>query len=133
MSEREYITRSIDYLGNLGSRLRDLQGYDTLAYELIQNADDAEGANEMIFDVREDSVVVDNNGVFADCGQPENEHCPWTDKSDLKHKCDYGTVGDMMKDSCALGTVRSITKPNVECEHATGKFILKRGCEYRTG
>lgn len=89
MSDQEYLSRSIDYLGNLGSRLRDLQGYDTLAYELIQNADDARNANEMIFDVREDSVVVDNNGVFADCGEPNSEHCPWINDSDRKHKCDF--------------------------------------------
>jgi hypothetical protein len=47
----QYISRGIDYRGHLASRLRDLEGFDTLAYELIQNADDAEGVSKISFDI----------------------------------------------------------------------------------
>jgi hypothetical protein len=36
-----YKAQDVNYLGFLEAQLRDLQGIDTLAYELIQNADDA--------------------------------------------------------------------------------------------
>lgn len=70
--------RSINYLGQLGSKLRDLRGFSTLAHELIQNADDAEGATSMAFDFRPESLVVDNDGVFTDCGdlRADGEECP---------------------------------------------------------
>ena len=44
MSAPQYLSRGIDYLGDLGAKLRDLQGYKTLANELIQNADDVPDA-----------------------------------------------------------------------------------------
>jgi hypothetical protein len=51
------LSRGIDYLGDLGAKLRDLQGFATLAYELIQNADDA-GAGWMSFDICEAALIV---------------------------------------------------------------------------
>jgi hypothetical protein len=59
-------TLEADFIGTLAKVLTDLQGYETLAHELIQNADDAAGegdhpgATSMRFDVREDAVVVSN-------------------------------------------------------------------------
>lgn len=38
-------------LGNIRSHLAGLQGYDVMALELIQNADDAK-AEEIVFDIR---------------------------------------------------------------------------------
>ena len=67
MSGPEYLSRGIDYLGDLGAKLRDLRGYRTLAHELIQNADDAKRTASMSFDVGDDALVVDNDGVFSDC------------------------------------------------------------------
>ena len=67
-------TLEADFIGTLAKVLTDLQGYETLAHELIQNADDAAGegdhpgATSMRFDVREDAVVVSNDGVFSFCG-----------------------------------------------------------------
>ena len=71
--------RGFHYLGNLGSRLADLQGYSTLAQELIQNADDVGNAGFLRFDIRKDALVVDNGGVFRSCGQLESYDCPWLD------------------------------------------------------
>ena len=63
MASSTFLSRSIDYLGDLGAKLRDLQGYGTLTHELIQNADDAP-ASWMSFDIRQDALVLDNDGVF---------------------------------------------------------------------
>ncbi|MDQ3820330.1 MAG: hypothetical protein M3362_21980 [Acidobacteriota bacterium] len=64
MSENEYL-QTIDYLGFLNAELRGLKGISTLAYELIQNADDAQ-ASEIAFDVSYDALIVENDALFAD-------------------------------------------------------------------
>ncbi|MBF0412867.1 MAG: DUF3883 domain-containing protein [Desulfamplus sp.] len=84
-----FLSRGIDYLGDLGAKLRDLRGYKTLAHELIQNADDVPDATSMVFDVRDEELIVDNDGVFSDCGQIEEMDCPWREDSNKKHKCDF--------------------------------------------
>ena len=86
MTSATFLSRGIDYLGDLGAKLRDLQGYRTLAHELIQNADDAADATLMIFDVREDALVVDNDGVFSDCQQIEDSECPWKLDASRQHR-----------------------------------------------
>lgn len=63
--------RDIDYLGEIGRILRDLTGYSTLAYELIQNADDDGSATRLTFDVRHDALIVEHDGVFSDCGDQD--------------------------------------------------------------
>ncbi|MCI0462274.1 MAG: hypothetical protein L0Z62_35425 [Gemmataceae bacterium] len=83
------LSRGIDYLGDLGAKLRDLQGFATLAHELIQNADDALGAGRMSFDVCEDALVVDNDGSFSDCDQVEADECPWKLDPSKGHRCDF--------------------------------------------
>ncbi len=89
MGNTGFLSRSIDYLGDLGAKLRDLQGYRTLVHELIQNADDVASANQMIFDVRNEALVVDNNGVFSDCGLVEASTCPWQTDGEHNHRCDF--------------------------------------------
>jgi len=89
MSEPTFLSRGIDYLGDLGAKLSDLRGYRTLAYELIQNADDATGATWMSFDVRGDALVVDNDGVFSDCRHIEQPECPWKTDQSRQHRCDF--------------------------------------------
>ena len=80
----------MDYLGDLGAKLRDLRGYATLAHELIQNADDAPGALSMSFDVRTDALIVDNDGLFSDCGKAEDEdECPWKVDPNIGYRCDF--------------------------------------------
>src|SRR2546430_445612 len=81
--EPTYLSRGTDHLGSLQRTLRDLVGYRTLANELIQNADDAGSANEsnratsLIFDVRRDALIVDNDGRFSDCGAVQAPVCGW--------------------------------------------------------
>src|SRR5207244_2891073 len=83
-----YLSRGIDHLGDLGAKLRDLQGYRTLAYELIQNADDARDTTAMSFDVSEEALIVDNDGVFSDCGNVKAADCPWSEDPIYCHRCD---------------------------------------------
>ncbi len=59
ITPRRSLSRGIDYLGDLGAKLRDLQGFATLAHELIQNADDAPGAGRMTFAVSPTALIVD--------------------------------------------------------------------------
>ncbi|MBN2465967.1 DUF3883 domain-containing protein [candidate division WOR-3 bacterium] len=81
------LSRSTNHMGNIEARLRDLRGFATLAYELIQNADDAGGATEIRFDVRDDALVVDNDGVFTDCNHQDAVSCPWKEAGG--HRCDF--------------------------------------------
>ena len=64
--ESRFLSRGIDYLGDLGAKLKDLQGYATLAHELLQNADDALGVSTFTFDVRPHALVVDNDATFSE-------------------------------------------------------------------
>ena len=45
----EFLSRGFDHLGNLREKLGNLQGFKTLAHELIQNADDVRGATTIVF------------------------------------------------------------------------------------
>ncbi|MDX1665205.1 MAG: hypothetical protein R3272_15540, partial [Candidatus Promineifilaceae bacterium] len=68
--EFTYRGQEISYLGFLETQLRDMQGVATLAYELIQNADDVRGpagepgSSWIVFDVREEALVVESDGLF---------------------------------------------------------------------
>lgn len=84
--EPTFLSRGIDYLEDLGAKLRDLKGFTTLANELLQNADDAH-ATEIVFHVTEEALVVDNNGVFSDCGAVESAQCPF--RQTKNHMCDF--------------------------------------------
>ena len=88
MASSRFLSRSIDYLGDLGAKLRDLQGYRTLAHELIQNADDAP-AEWMSFDIWQDALILDNDGVFADCKDIEASECPWIHNGINDRICDF--------------------------------------------
>jgi hypothetical protein len=77
-----YRSQDVDYLGFLEAQLRDLQGGATLAYELIQNADDvgagdgaAHGeagaddggaASRLTFDVTDEALMIENDGRFRE-------------------------------------------------------------------
>ena len=67
-----YKSQSVNYLGFLAKELGDLRGPSSLAYELIQNADDAKddslklSATRIVFDIRKDALVVSNDAVFRD-------------------------------------------------------------------
>ncbi|MEJ2747871.1 MAG: hypothetical protein P8183_08170 [Anaerolineae bacterium] len=66
-----YKSQDVNYLGFLEAQLRDLHGIATLAYELIQNADDVLGdengrfpATRLIFNITDEALIVANDGVF---------------------------------------------------------------------
>lgn len=65
-----FLSQTVDYLGFLQAKLRDLHGIATLVYELVQNADDVKddqgqpGATRITFDVCEDVLLVENDGRF---------------------------------------------------------------------
>jgi hypothetical protein len=70
VDEFSYKSQDVDYLGFLEAQLRDLHGIDSLAYELIQNADDVKdedgraATTYISFDVLDEALIVDNDGVF---------------------------------------------------------------------
>ena len=70
--EPRYISQGVDYLGFLSQQIGDLRGPKTLAYELIQNADDAKDhsgqfvATRITFDIRDDALIVSNDAVFRE-------------------------------------------------------------------
>ena len=78
-------------LGNIRSHLQGLQGFDTMALELIQNADDAK-AKQIVFDVREDGLFVWNSGIFTYCGELDKKPCPHYKTE--KYSCDFHRISD---------------------------------------
>ena len=78
-------------LGNIRSHLAGLQGYDVMALELIQNADDAK-AEEIIFDITDDGLLVRNSGHFTYCGDLYKS-CAYL--ADGNYKCDYHRITDV--------------------------------------
>jgi hypothetical protein len=83
-----YRAQDVDYLGFLEGQLRDLQGIETLAYELVQNADDVkdeEGrplTSRITFDVRDDALVVENDGAFRSVDFARLQNIAGGDKRD---------------------------------------------------
>lgn len=85
-----YLPRGVDHLGFIEAKLRDLRGFATLAYELIQNADDAKAnATVISFNICDDALIVDNDGKFSDCGHIEKHLCPWKSDHTVRHSCDF--------------------------------------------
>src|SRR5688572_14794852 len=79
-------------LGTIRSHLAGLQGYDVMALELIQNADDAK-AQEITFDVTDRGLWVRNSASFTYCGDLAAAECR------LQHSegysCDYHRIVDV--------------------------------------
>lgn len=78
-------------LGNIRSHLAGLQGYDVMALELIQNADDAK-AEEIVFDITDTGLLVRNSGQFTYCGDLEK---PCASLAEGNYKCDYHRITDV--------------------------------------
>ena len=79
-------------LGTIRSHLAGLQGYDVMALELIQNADDA-AAEEITFDVTDDGLWVRNSGTFDYCGNLHANMCPFQESEG--YSCDYHRIVDV--------------------------------------
>lgn len=78
-------------LGNIRSHLAGLQGYDVMALELIQNADDAK-AESVVFDVTDQGLVVFNSGQFTYCGDLHTRPCGFNAANN--YSCDYHRIAD---------------------------------------
>ncbi|HGJ8933628.1 TPA: DUF3883 domain-containing protein [Pseudomonas aeruginosa] len=78
-------------LGNIRSHLAGLQGYDVMALELIQNADDAK-AEEIVFDITDSGLLVRNSGQFTYCGDLDK---PCALLAEGNYKCDYHRITDV--------------------------------------
>ena len=87
-------SQTIDFLGFLRGQLQGLQGIPTLCYELIQNADDVRdeqgnpAATRITFDVCDDALWVENDGVFREIDFERMQRISWGDKSQ-----EAGTTG----------------------------------------
>jgi hypothetical protein len=79
-------------LGNIRSHLAGLQGYDVMALELLQNADDAK-AQEVIFDITDRGLLVRNSGQFTYCGDLKTRPCSFIASNN--YGCDYHRIADV--------------------------------------
>lgn len=79
-------------LGNIRSHLAGLQGYDVMALELIQNADDAK-AEEISFDITDSGLMVRNSGQFTYCGDLHSRPCGFVATNN--YSCDYHRIADV--------------------------------------
>ena len=80
-------------LGNIRSHLAGLQGFDVMALELIQNADDAK-AEKIIFDITDNGLVVTNSGQFTYCGELNKRPCKFI-QNESDYSCDYHRIVDV--------------------------------------
>lgn len=85
-SEPTYLSREWAHVENIARELAELEGVPSLANELIQNADDAH-ATVMRFDIRDDALVVWNDGSFTRCDDLSRTECGLTGGGG--HKCDF--------------------------------------------
>lgn len=79
-------------LGNIRSHLAGLQGYDVMALELIQNADDAK-ADSVVFDITDRGLLVVNSGKFTYCGDLHTRPCRFIASNN--YSCDYHRIADV--------------------------------------
>ncbi|AOW15537.1 hypothetical protein LPB72_07195 [Hydrogenophaga crassostreae] len=79
-------------LGNIKSHLAGLQGYDVMALELIQNADDAKAAS-IVFDITDRGLLVINSGQFTYCGDLRTRPCGFVDSTN--YSCDFHRIADV--------------------------------------
>jgi hypothetical protein len=82
------LSRAVDHLGFIRQILRELAGYTTLAFELIQNADDIEHATRLRFDIRDEALWVEDDGGFSDCGNQDLSPDDCLSLTQHGHRCD---------------------------------------------
>ncbi|WP_019139880.1 DUF3883 domain-containing protein [Noviherbaspirillum massiliense] len=96
MDEKTPFRRSGSYtanlLGNIKSHLAALQGYDVMALELIQNADDAK-AESIVFDITDRGLFVTNSATFTYCGDLHTRPCGFL--TSHNYSCDYHRIADV--------------------------------------
>jgi hypothetical protein len=79
-------------LGNIRSHLAGLQGFDVMALELLQNADDAK-ATFVRFDISEEGLSVSNSGEFTYCGDLGARPCRL--HATQNYSCDFHRIADV--------------------------------------
>ncbi|NTU73285.1 DUF3883 domain-containing protein [Candidatus Roizmanbacteria bacterium] len=79
-------------LGNIKSHLAGLQGYDVMALEFIQNADDAK-AEGIVFEIGEAGLTVTNSAQFTYCGDLHERPCKFIQNKN--YSCDYHRIVDV--------------------------------------
>lgn len=84
---KTYLSQDVSYTGTIRNKLRDLEGKETLAFELIQNADDDGSASFIRFRVTDEALIVDHDGQFTDCGDLEGSDCYLEEQQG--YKCDF--------------------------------------------
>jgi len=89
---RESGSYTANLLGNIRSHIAGLQGYDVMALELIQNADDAK-AESVAFDITDRGLFVSNSGKFTYCGDLLSKPCSFI--SSHNYSCDYHRLADV--------------------------------------
>ncbi|MER6000804.1 DUF3883 domain-containing protein [Nonomuraea angiospora] len=87
-------SRGMNYYGSLTRILRDLTGFATLTFELLQNADDAR-ATRLRFDFSPDQLTVFNDAVFSDCGDQDLPSAACLYLADRGHRCDFHSFRDV--------------------------------------
>ena len=92
VQSRKHGFYTANLLGNIRGHLAGLQGYDVMALELIQNADDAQ-ADEITFDITDHGLVVRNSGEFTYCGDLGSNPCDF--KAKKGYNCDYHRIADV--------------------------------------
>ena len=82
------LPRRWKHLKMIRSTLANLRGGGSLANELIQNADDADGAHRLRFQFTDDYLEVSDDGGFRACEQPNDpDECPW--ELEGRRACDF--------------------------------------------
>jgi hypothetical protein len=100
------------FLNFINIQLNTLRGYDLLALELLQNADDAR-ATEIVFNICDDALIVSNDSKFSSCSDRTNTDPCAGIKGDTKKVCNWHAFID----------IASGNKENLE-EELIGRFGL---------
>ncbi len=91
VSELSY---SAPLISNVRQILTGLQGFESMARELIQNADDA-GAKIISFNIADDELIVWNDAKFLNCGL-NSDDCPWSTQGSphlgKRKACDFHAI-----------------------------------------
>ncbi len=86
--------RARNYIESLRGDLQDLQGPRALIAELIQNADDADGATCMRFEISSDALTVWNDAEFSQCDDIYAAECSLKERKEGR-RCDFHSFRDV--------------------------------------
>ena len=111
-------------LGNIRSHLAGLQGYDVMALELIQNADDAK-ADSVVFDITDRGLLVVNSGKFTYCGDLHTRPCSFIASSN--YSCDYHRIADVGSGGSSLVAKTSDASASVSSRRIRSRTTRRSG------